>query len=80
MTDECRKNIREHLDEVGVDCPTPHLARRPGWAENTGHRAGEIRQAVEELSRTCPIYLQEEARRRHSGLMPTKGEFRVCPT
>jgi len=72
-----KKTDREWQEELatGIDCFAPHLGRTANWAARTGPRVQHIVQLMQTLGHRIPIYLQEEARRRHSGLNPTAEEF-----
>jgi hypothetical protein len=67
--------VDEEIDVVGVEVVTPHLPRTPDWASVTGLRVGNLRAHLQERGAIMPIYLQEEARRGHSGLDPAAEEF-----
>ncbi|MBI2940417.1 MAG: cellulase family glycosylhydrolase [Chloroflexi bacterium] len=68
-------NIRTELLEVEVDVLTPHLARTLDFDERTGERVRALTDCMRSIGRVVPVYLQEEARRRHSGLNPEKNQF-----
>ncbi len=68
-------NIDEEVDIVKVDILTPHLERNRDWFDMTGHRVGVIKDYLSSIGKNIPVYLQEEARRGHSGLNPSKEEF-----
>lgn len=67
--------VDEELDVVGIEVVTPHLPRTPDWASVTGLRVGNLRAHLQQHGASVPIYLQEEARRGHSGLDPSAEEF-----
>jgi hypothetical protein len=67
--------VDEELDVVGVDVVTPHMPRTADWSPATGARVGNLRAHLRSRGVTMPIYLQEEARRGHSGLDPSAEEF-----
>lgn len=67
--------VDEELDIVGVDVVTPHMPRTADWSPATGPRVGALRAHLRARAVTLPIYLQEEARRGHSGLDPSAEEF-----
>jgi hypothetical protein len=69
------ENVDAEIDEVGVAIVTPHLPRTPDWADQTDVRVTALRGHLQTRGLTMPIYLQEEARRGHSGLDPTDAEF-----
>jgi len=58
------------LDFVG-----PHMPRTGNWSSRTGARVDSVKRHLASIGRTIPVFLQEEARRRHSGLNPTATEF-----
>lgn len=70
--------VDEELDIVGVEVVTPHLPRTPDWASVTGLRVTNLRAHLQERGAIVPIYLQEEARRGHSGLDPSAEEFTLA--
>ncbi len=53
----------------------PHMSRTADWAVQTGPRVQALRAGLRGLSPARPVYLQEEARRGHSGLNPSRAEF-----
>jgi hypothetical protein len=67
--------VDEELDIVGVDVVTPHMPRTADWSPATGPRVAALRAHLRARAVTMPIYLQEEARRGHSGLDPSAEEF-----
>lgn len=67
--------VDEELDVVGVDVVTPHLPRTADWSAATGPRVAALRAHLRSRGLVRPIYLQEEARRGHSGLDPSAQEF-----
>ncbi len=67
--------VDEELDVVGVDVVTPHLSRTADWSAATGPRVTSLRAHLRSRGAVLPIYLQEEARRGHSGLDPSAEEF-----
>lgn len=58
------------LDFVG-----PHMPRTRNWSSRTGVRVESVKRHLASIGRIIPVFLQEEARRRHSGLNPTATEF-----
>lgn len=70
--------VDEELDVVGVEVVTPHLPRTPDWASVTGLRVMNLRAHLQQRGAIVPIYLQEEARRGHSGLDPSAEEFTLA--
>jgi hypothetical protein len=67
--------VDAETDEVGVAIVTPHLPRTPDWADQTDVRVTALRGHLQSRGLVLPIYLQEEARRGHSGLDPLETEF-----
>jgi hypothetical protein len=67
--------VDEELDVVGIDVVTPHLPRTADWSPATGPRVTSLRAHLRTRGITMPIYLQEDARRGHSGLDPSAEEF-----
>lgn len=67
--------VDEELDIVGVEVVTPHLPRTVDWSVATGPRVTSLHAHLRARGVTMPIYLQEEARRGHSGLDPSAEEF-----
>ena len=68
-------NLDGELNVVGVDLLAPHFWRDPLWYARTGARVLALKSTAASLGRNVPVYLQEDARRRHSGLNPSRGEF-----
>jgi len=68
-------NVDEEVSIAQVDVLTPHLTRDSDWSMMTGHRVRKIKDYLSTIGRNIPVYLQEEARRGHSGLDPSKEEF-----
>jgi hypothetical protein len=69
------ENVDAETDEVGVAIVTPHLPRTADWADQTDARVTALRGHLQSRGLVLPIYLQEEARRGHSGLEPSEAEF-----
>lgn len=67
-------NIDAELS-AGVQFLTPHLTRTSDWYGKTDQRVKLIKDYLAKKGRNIPVYLQEEARRGHSGLNPTKAQF-----
>jgi hypothetical protein len=67
--------ITAELREVGVDALTPHLERTVDFADRTGERVRALLDHMRAVGRVVPLYLQEEGRRRHSGLNPEVDDF-----
>ncbi|GAB4440288.1 MAG: hypothetical protein OHK0015_36090 [Chloroflexi bacterium OHK40] len=53
----------------------PHMPRTADWSLQTGRRVRALREHLQSSGQARPIYLQEEARRGHSGLNPGRDEF-----
>ena len=68
-------NVDGELNVVGVDLLAPHFWRDPLWYARTGARVSALKATAASLGRNVPVYLQEDARRRHTGLNPSRGEF-----
>ena len=69
------ESVDAETDEVGVDIVTPHLPRTADWFDQTDVRVTALRGHLQSRGLVLPIYLQEEARRGHSGLEPSEAEF-----
>lgn len=72
------KGPNKPLDEelaAGIRVLTPHLSRSGDWFAQSGPRVARMRAYLASKGKPMPIYLQEEARRGHSGLNPSKAEF-----
>jgi hypothetical protein len=80
FTPEGLQNLQAELCQVGVDVLSPHFLRSDAWAALTGNRIEMLRREARRLGREVPIYLQEEARRGHSGLNPSAEEFLLGAT
>jgi cellulase (glycosyl hydrolase family 5) len=72
--DELARQYREEL-ALEIHCLTPHLPRTPDFADRTKARVEWVRSVIQSSGRVVPLYLQEEARRRHSRLNPEAAEF-----
>jgi hypothetical protein len=68
-------NVDEELGLAGLDLLTPHLSRTADFADKTDQRVTVMKDYLASIGRPVPVYLQEEARRGHSGLDPTLEEF-----
>jgi hypothetical protein len=68
-------NIDAEIIGCGLDFLTPHLSRTADFYDKTDQRVGMIKEYLATIGKTIPVYLQEEARRGHSGLDPTKDQF-----
>jgi hypothetical protein len=69
LLDSGVRNLREEIDQVGVDAIAPHLPRTADWADTTSARLTALVRALAELGHPMPVYLNEE-RRAESGQMP----------
>jgi hypothetical protein len=58
-----------------LDFVAPHMPRTPKWSSRTGVRVKSVKRYLASIGRIIPVFLQEEARRRHSGLNPAATEF-----
>jgi len=67
-------NIRAEIDEVNVDVFTPHFLRSNDWAEKTGPRLTAVKNYLQSINKSIPVYLQEENRRKDNA-GPAKDEF-----
>ncbi len=67
-------NIRAEIDEVNVDVFTPHFLRGNDWAEKMGPRLTAIKNYLQSINKSIPVYLQEESRRKDN-TGPAKDEF-----
>jgi hypothetical protein len=60
---------------AGIDLLTPHFSRTADFYDKTDQRVTLVRDYLSSISHLVPVYLQEEARRGHSGLDPTVDQF-----
>jgi hypothetical protein len=67
-------NIDEEMN-AGVDVVTPHFERTSDWFDRTDERVTFVKNHIASRGRNLPVYLQEEARRGHSGLDPSRDQF-----
>ena len=67
-------NIDEEMG-AGVGFLTPHFERTSDWFDRTDERVAFVKNHIASRGRNLPVYLQEEARRGHSGLNPSKDQF-----
>jgi hypothetical protein len=67
-------NIEEEMN-AGVQIVTPHFERTSDWYDRTDDRVRFVKNYIASRGRNLPVYLQEEARRGHSGLDPSKDQF-----
>jgi hypothetical protein len=55
-------NLREEIEQVGVDVVSAHLPRTADWAAATSARVQALQQALAKLQHPMPLYLNEERR------------------
>lgn len=67
-------NVDEEI-AAGIDLLAPHLSRTSDFADKTDQRVTLVKDHLAAIGHPVPVYLQEEARRGHSGLDPTAAEF-----
>lgn len=67
-------NIDEEMG-AGVAIVTPHFERTSDWFDRTDERVAFVKNFIASRGRNLPVYLQEEARRGHSGLNPSRDQF-----
>jgi hypothetical protein len=68
------RNVDEELN-AGIMILTPHFDRTSDWYDRTDDRTRFLKNHLASRGRNIPVYLQEEARRGHSGLNPSRDEF-----
>jgi hypothetical protein len=68
-------NVDAELVGAGLDFMTPHLPRTPDFYDRTDERVTMLKEHLASVGAPVPVYLQEEARRGHSGLDPTLEQF-----
>ena len=69
------ENVQAEIVTAGLNIVTPHLPRTPDFYDRTDERVTKLRDHLASIGVTVPVYLQEEARRGHSGLDPTLEQF-----
>jgi Cellulase (glycosyl hydrolase family 5) len=67
-------NINQEL-QLGVQVLTPHFSRAPNWYDLTETRVQTVKNYLASQGKNIPLYLQEEARRDSTWIMPTKDHF-----
>ena len=68
-------NIDEEIVGAGLDLLTPHFSRTADFYDKTDQRVTLAKEYLNSIGHAVPVYLQEEARRGHSGLDPTTEQF-----
>ena len=68
-------NIDAEIVGAGLDFLAPHLSRTPDFYDKTDQRVALVKEHLAAIGKPVPVYLQEEARRGHSGLDPTLEQF-----
>ena len=69
------RDLREDVETAGLDFVGAHLPRTADWSAKTGVRVRSLKRFLASINRSVPVFLQEEARRRHGDLDPKAGEF-----
>ena len=67
-----------HVDgelNAGTQMISSHMERTSDWATQTGSRVRVLKSYLVSKGRNIPVMLDEEARRGHSGLDPSRDEF-----
>jgi len=67
-----------HVDaelNAGTQMISPHMERTGDWWSQTGNRVRALKTYLASKSRNIPVLLDEDARRGHSGLNPSRDEF-----
>jgi hypothetical protein len=67
-----------HVDAelgAGTQMISPHMERTSDWWSQTGNRVRVLKSYLASRGRNIPVMLDEEARRGHSGLDPSRDEF-----
>lgn len=70
-----RADLADDVHTARLDFVAPHMPRTADWSSKTGIRVKSVKSGLASLNRDVPVFLQEEARRRHSGLDPTATQF-----
>jgi hypothetical protein len=68
-------NVDAEIVDAKLDLLTPHLTRTADFFDKTDQRVTTIKTYLSSIGKSVPVYLQEEARRGHSGLDPSQAEF-----
>lgn len=68
-------DLREDVTTALLDFVGPHMPRTSDWSSKTGIRVKSVKRYLASIDRSIPVFLQEEARRRHSSLNPSAAEF-----
>lgn len=69
------RDLSNDVATARLDFVAPHMPRTSDWSSKTGVRVKSVKTYLASINRSVPVFLQEEARRRHSGLDPTAPEF-----
>jgi hypothetical protein len=67
-----------HVDaelNAGTQMISPHMERTGDWWAQTGNRVRALKGYLASRGRNVPVLLDEDARRGHSGLNPSRDEF-----
>jgi hypothetical protein len=67
-----------HVDAelgAGTQMISPHMERTGDWWAQTGNRTRALKNYLASRGRNIPVLLDEDARRGHSGLNPSRDEF-----
>ena len=67
-----------HVDaelNAGTQMISPHMERTGDWWAQTGNRTRALKNYLASRGRNIPVLLDEDARRGHSGLNPSRDEF-----
>jgi len=73
-------NVDAEILDTKLDLLTPHLTRTADFYDKTDQRVLTIKTYLKSIGKDVPVYLQEEARRGHSGLDPSQAEFLQAAT
>ena len=68
-------DIREALEEAGVDFLAPHRPRHPGSPAETKRRTRQVIARMREAGRVVPVHHQEPFRRGYTDWQPTAEDF-----
>jgi hypothetical protein len=69
------RDLKDDVETARLDFVGAHLPRTADWSSKTGARVRSLKKFLATINRSVPVFLQEEARRRHAGLNPTASEF-----
>jgi len=73
-------NVDAEIVDAKLDFLTPHLTRTADFFDKTDQRVTTMKTYLASIGENVPVYLQEEARRGHSGLDPSQAEFLQAAT